>query len=505
MKSFCCLLTLSFWACAPGMAGTVAGGGESPPGIQFSMSRTIPVPKGQDLGSSPRLVHDLVIPAGAPEGVLRKPAEGVEETEVPAAPVKNRSETEGASEPVFANLVPLESSGAAGGSAMPVAEAQAGAAVSLEPVTPPTYYPEIKISFDEAFASSTAAAQVSGPSSGLSSAPDESLAPSAAATQPAAPVTAAYQPSAAGPTPAPAGVTTANRADVPGYPRPVRNWLEAQIALARRDISSGPIDGKVGPQTRTALRTFQRDQGLPASGELDAATKNRLTLDGPAFSSRVVSTQDLASLQPLSPTWLGKSQQSSLAYQDALELVAEQARAHPRWLRQVNPRIDWTEIKAGTRVLIPDSGRSVAAPKRTRATRLTIHLAGRTLQATDANGRLLAHFPVSIAHRVEKRPVGELHVTVVAPNPDYTFDPAVFPESEEARSLGRKLMLPPGPNNPVGLAWIGLDRPGYGIHGTPEPQNVGRTESHGCFRLANWDALILLELVGIGTPVDVVE
>jgi lipoprotein-anchoring transpeptidase ErfK/SrfK len=89
----------------------------------------------------------------------------------------------------------------------------------------------------------------------------------------------------------------------------------------------------------------------------------------------------------------------------------------------------------------------------------------------------------------------------VAPNPNYTFDPAVFPESPEARALGRKLILPPGPNNPVGVAWIGLDKSGYGIHGTPKPEDVGRTESHGCFRLANWNAELLLKMVGVGTPV----
>jgi lipoprotein-anchoring transpeptidase ErfK/SrfK len=77
----------------------------------------------------------------------------------------------------------------------------------------------------------------------------------------------------------------------------------------------------------------------------------------------------------------------------------------------------------------------------------------------------------------------------------------VFPESEEARALGRKLMIPPGPNNPVGVAWIGLDRPGYGIHGTPNPEHVGRTESHGCLRLANWDARLLLDLAWVGLPV----
>lgn len=124
------------------------------------------------------------------------------------------------------------------------------------------------------------------------------------------------------------------------------------------------------------------------------------------------------------------------------------------------------------------------------------------MEAFNSENILLAHFPCSIAQRVEKRPVGEeLHVAVVAPNPNYTFDPAVFPESAEAQEIGRKLILQPGPNNPVGTVWIGLDKPGYGIHGTPHPEAVGRTESHGCFRLANWNAEYLLKLVTVGTPV----
>ena len=121
--------------------------------------------------------------------------------------------------------------------------------------------------------------------------------------------------------------------------------------------------------------------------------------------------------------------------------------------------------------------------------------------AFDAQTNLLAHFPCSIAARVEKRPAGELHVSAVAPNPDYTFNPEVFPESPEAQQLKTKLVLPPGPNNPVGTAWISLDKPGYGMHGTPSPEQVGRTESHGCFRLANWNAEHLLKLVAVGTPV----
>jgi len=131
------------------------------------------------------------------------------------------------------------------------------------------------------------------------------------------------------------------------------------------------------------------------------------------------------------------------------------------------------------------------------------HLASKTLEAFDASTNLLAHFPCSFARDVSKRPVGQLRVAVIVPNPDYRFDPSIFPESAEARQMKRMVMIPPGPNNPVGTAWIGLNKPGYGIHGTPHPEEVGRTESHGCFRLSNWDAEYLSQLVAVGTPVNI--
>ena len=140
-------------------------------------------------------------------------------------------------------------------------------------------------------------------------------------------------------------------------------------------------------------------------------------------------------------------------------------------------------------------------PVREKAALARIHLAERTLQVFGESTNLLAHFPCSIAAFAEKRPVGELHVAAVALNPNYTFDPDNFPESAEARELNRKLVLPPGPNNPVGTVWIGLDKPGYGIHGTPLPEQVGRAESHGCFRLANWNAEFFAHLVWVGMPV----
>jgi len=285
------------------------------------------------------------------------------------------------------------------------------------------------------------------------------------------------------------------------FPQPVRSLLEAQIALARRAISPGSIDGAVGSQTRAALAAFQRSQKLIQSSTLDTNTRTQLTIEAPLLTDYTVTTNDLARLQPLGKTWLAKSEQSALEYETILELVAEKGHAHPALIQKLNPEVNWQDVVPGTLLKIPD----IEYPEPDgKAAFIVIHLSGKFLEAFDAETNLLAHFPCSIAAKVEKRPVGELHVAVIAPNPNYTFDPAVFAESPEAQAIGHKLILPPGPNNPVGVAWIGLDKPGYGMHGTPGPEQVGRTESHGCFRLANWDAEYLVKLVWVGLPVEVV-
>ncbi len=303
----------------------------------------------------------------------------------------------------------------------------------------------------------------------------------------------------AAPPPQPVVVTQQSPSD---FPRPIHDVLEAQIALARRGISPGSIDGALGSQTREAISVFQETQDLPVTGELDADTRAKLTLDAPLMATYTVTTNDLDDLQPLGATWLAKSQQTALAYETELELVAEKSHSHPLLIERLNPKVDWQDVTAGTVLQIPD----IAYPDAdNKAAFVVIHLSDRYLEAFDEQTNLMIHFPCSIAKKVEKRPVGELHVVVIIQNPNYTVDPELFPESSELQAIGHKLILPPGPKNPVGVAWMGLDRPGYGMHGTPNAQEVGRTESHGCFRLANWDAEYLSQLVWVGMPVEVVQ
>jgi len=294
--------------------------------------------------------------------------------------------------------------------------------------------------------------------------------------------------------------TPSRSASVEDQSRSSSSPLEAQVELHRRGFSCGSIDGVLGPQTAAALRAFQRRVGLPETGALDAETSTQLRLTAPALTTHTISEEELAALAPVPVTWLEKSQRPALTYASALESVAERYRASPRLVQRLNPSVRWEAVSAGTVITVPAANRVMFD---TNASQVVIRLQARTLEALDRAGVVVAQFPVSIARKVEKRPSGELRMTVVILDPNYTFDPEVYPESAEGKQLGRKLVVPPGPNNPVGRAWIGLNLPGYGIHGTPDPEKVGRTESHGCFRLANWDAVALVSLVSVGTPVRV--
>jgi lipoprotein-anchoring transpeptidase ErfK/SrfK len=263
--------------------------------------------------------------------------------------------------------------------------------------------------------------------------------------------------------------------------------VSLQAALDDAGFSPGLIDGSFGGLSRQALAAWQSAHDLKPTGEFDQPTAAAFPASGPVFTNIALPEIELA---PIPEDWLARSKLKTMGFSTLTEMLAEQSHCTENLIRVTN---------ASARVL------NHLPAKLPKATRLRVNLSGKTITAYDEAGKLIALFPCSIAADQEKRPVGELTVTTVALNPDYTFDPANFPELEDQQKGYGKLMIPPGPNNPVGAAWIGLSRPGYGIHGTPHPEQIGRTFSHGCFRLANWNATRLAQMVNIGTPVEVVE
>jgi lipoprotein-anchoring transpeptidase ErfK/SrfK len=280
---------------------------------------------------------------------------------------------------------------------------------------------------------------------------------------------------------------------------PFRAALAVQILLDRENLSGGCADGIIGPQTRLALKAWQRKHGLPATGEPDAATLDALGDLERVYTTHTVTAEEEAELTPIPETWRGKAQMERLGYETIRETLAEAAHTSQRALERLNPDVEWPNPPTGTELTVPDP----TAERVPKAALVTISLHAKLVRAYDTNDALIALFPCSIAQLAEKRPVGDLKVTRCARDPNFIFDPAVFVESEEAQTIAGKLLIPPGPNNPVGAAWIGLDRPGYGLHGTPRPEDIGKTESHGCFRLANWNARKLLRMISLDLPVRV--
>jgi hypothetical protein len=276
-----------------------------------------------------------------------------------------------------------------------------------------------------------------------------------------------------------------------------RDSAALQVALDREGFGVGLIDNRDGAKTKTALSDYCRSTGL----EEFAAREQLLGGRQPPFRFHVVATQDLQQVGVTPTDWLEASQCARLSCETMEEWLSERYHVKPRFLRELNPATqDWDRTPAGTRLLVPNvlTERHLAA-----ATSVEIDCSAFRLRAFDAAGRLLASFPCSIASDLSRVPAGELLTAAFAPDPVYVFSPANYPESARAQEIGRKLILPPGPNSPVGVFWIGLNAPGFGMHGTRRPETIGSRESHGCFRLTNWDVVALARMLRTGVPVRV--
>lgn len=271
--------------------------------------------------------------------------------------------------------------------------------------------------------------------------------------------------------------------------------LRAQVLLDRAHYSSGEIDGRAGSNLKKALAGFQRSRGLDDDGRLGTLSWEQLEREAvPTLVDYTLLDSDVAGPFAELPTDLvERSKLDALGFTSMVESLGERFHASPKLLRKLNAGID--QAVAGQVIQVPNVG---DAPALAAATQVIVDRSEGTLMMASADGTVIAQFPASTGSLHDPLPVGEWKVDSVSVNPVFYYDPELFWDADPTHA---KAKLPPGPNNPVGVVWIDLSKEHYGIHGTPEPGRVGKTESHGCIRVTNWSALLLSEAVQPGMPV----
>jgi lipoprotein-anchoring transpeptidase ErfK/SrfK len=282
----------------------------------------------------------------------------------------------------------------------------------------------------------------------------------------------------------------------------VNEVLATQLALDRSGFSPGEIDGRAGRNLQRALAAFQGSHQLPATGQIDDQTWKQLTATGgdvPPLVDYTITDADVAGpFTPDIPRRLpDQSALDALNYRTPLEALGERFHSSPALLQQLNP--DATFQRAGEHLMVPNvvsSSRAPASPASDIKVVVTKSTSALTIE--DPSGRILFHAPVTSGSIHDPLPIGTWKVNGVQRNPKFHYNPDLF---WDATPGDRKATLQPGPNNPVGVVWIDLSKPHYGIHGTPEPSNIGHVESHGCVRLTNWDADRAAQWVKPGTQV----
>jgi lipoprotein-anchoring transpeptidase ErfK/SrfK len=272
--------------------------------------------------------------------------------------------------------------------------------------------------------------------------------------------------------------------------------IRAQVLLDRAHFSPGVIDGQDGENVKNAIAAYERANGLAEDGVLDADVWAKLTADtGPILTDYTITEADAAG--PYTPTipkdYADMARLDRLGFSGPLEALAERFHMDTALLTALNPGVDFSAV--GTKIVVAYPAREALPAK---VATIEVDKARKQVRAFDGAGKLLAAYPATVGSADLPTPSGELAVRTIAPAPTWTYDPTKLNFGDKKAG---KLTIKAGPNNPVGAVWIDLTRDTYGIHGAPEPRLVGKTASHGCVRLTNWDAQQLSKAVEKGTKV----
>ena len=278
-----------------------------------------------------------------------------------------------------------------------------------------------------------------------------------------------------------------------------RDVLMAQVLLDRSRHSPGVIDGYMGGNTERAIRAYQRTHGLEVTGTVDDALLRHLADNGDAqiLKRYTLTQEDVDGPFVNVPSGMAEmAKMERVGYESAAEKIAEKFHMTQDFLRALNPDADFG--RAGTEILVAAAAQS-GPGSLSDVARIEVDKAANSVRAYDEGGTLLARYPATVGSDTFPSPSGSMTVRAVAPQATYHFDP-------EGREWGpdEQLTIPAGPNNPVGGVWIDLSKEGYGIHGSPDPKLIGKTSSHGCVRLTNWDARELAGAVSQGVKVEFV-
>lgn len=302
---------------------------------------------------------------------------------------------------------------------------------------------------------------------------------------------------AASPMPVPVELTAASVNDT-GLLSPVKAGdkgaavLRAQILLERARFSPGEIDAAYGSNMRQAIAGFQASRGLEVNGRVDAATWVALDIDSaPVLVSVTLTAEDVAGpFRPLPAGVPAQAKLDALGYASPLESLGEKFHASPTLLTQLNLGKNFGRV--GEQLLVPDVEASAPMPV---ITKLVVDKSDSTVSLLDAAGKVVAQYPASTGSEHDPLPLGDWKIKGVGKHPTFHYNPKLF---WDAKVTDAKATLPAGPNNPVGVVWIDLSKEHYGIHGTPEPSKIGKTQSHGCIRMTNWSAQAVSEVVKPG-------